>query len=83
MTAYGPLAQWYDGLTQDVPYPQLADFYEKALHREGKDHLALLDLCCGTGTLTWMLAERGHELIGVDVSPEMLALASGKTAEAA
>ena len=83
MSAYGPLAQWYDGFTRDVPYLQFADFFEQALSREGKDHLALLDLCCGTGTLTWMLAERGHELIGVDVSPEMLALASGKTAEAA
>ena len=83
MSAYGPLAQWYDGFTRDVPYPQFADFFEHALNREGKDHLALLDLCCGTGTLTWMLAERGHELIGVDVSPEMLSLASGKTADVA
>ena len=78
MNAYGPLAQWYDGFTRDVPYERFADFYEQALHREGKDHLTLLDLCCGTGTLTWLLARRGHSLIGVDQSPEMLAQAAAK-----
>lgn len=82
MSAYGPLARWYDGFTQDVPYEAFADFYEKALHREGKDHLTLLDLCCGTGTLTLMMARRGHEMIGVDLSPEMLSQAAEKAAEA-
>lgn len=82
MSAYGPLAQWYDGFTQDVPYAEFADFYEKQLHREGKNCLTLLDLCCGTGTLTLLLSARGHELIGVDSSPEMLSLAGGKAAEA-
>lgn len=78
MSTYGPLAQWYDGFTRDVPYDRFADFYEANLHWEGRDHLTLLDLCCGTGTLTWMLAERGYEMIGVDLSPEMLSVAQGK-----
>lgn len=76
--AYGPLAFWYDSLTQDVPYGELADFYERMLNREGKDSLTLLDLCCGTGTLTCILAQRGHELIGTDMSPEMLSEAQEK-----
>lgn len=80
MSAYGPLAAWYDAFTRDVPYERFADFYEQALHREGKDHLTLLDLCCGTGTLALLLARRGHTLIGVDRSPEMLALAAEKAA---
>lgn len=78
MNAYGPLAGCYDRLTGDVPYAALADFYESALALPGRDHMTLLDLCCGTGTLTCMLAGRGHELIGVDVSEEMLALAQEK-----
>lgn len=81
MSAYGPLAQWYDGFTRDVPYPQFADFFEQALHREGKEHLTLLDLCCGTGTMTLLLAQRGHELIGVDCAPEMLSVAAEKAAK--
>ena len=68
MSAYGALAQWYDSLTTDVPYEELADYYETLLRREGRDHLTLLDLCCGTGTLTMLLATRGHEMIGADAS---------------
>ena len=80
MSAYDALAPWYDRFTGDVPYAALADTYERILNREGQDRLTLLDLCCGTGTLTLELARRGHELIGVDRSPEMLAVAQEKAA---
>ena len=80
MNAYDALAPWYDGLTGDVPYAALADYYEGILQREGQARLTLLDLCCGTGTLTLLLARRGHELIGVDRAPEMLSVASEKAA---
>ena len=80
MNAYDSLAPWYDRFTGDVPYAALTDFYETLLHREGQDRLTLLDLCCGTGTLTLLLARRGHEMIGVDRSPEMLSVAAEKAA---
>ena len=83
MSAYGPLARWYDTLTGDVPYEAFADFYEKLLHKEGKEKLTLLDLCCGTGTLSCLLAGRGHEMIGTDRSPEMLSVAREKAEEGA
>lgn len=78
MSAYESLARWYDALTGDVPYEAFADQYEALLHREGKEHLTLLDLCCGTGTLTLLMAQRGHELIGTDMSAEMLSEAMEK-----
>ena len=78
MESYGPLASSYDALTGDVPYGEFADYYEKLLIREGKQSLTLLDLCCGTGTLTYLMAERGHEMIGVDLSEEMLSVAAAK-----
>ncbi len=81
MNAYDSLAPWYDRFTGDVPYAAFADFYESILHREGQDRLTLLDLCCGTGTMTLLLAGRGHELIGVDCSPEMLAVAQEKASQ--
>lgn len=81
MSAYGPLAERYDELTGDVPYDGFAKTYEKLLHREGKEHLTLLDLCCGTGTLTCLFAQKGHEMIGVDASPEMLSVALEKAEE--
>ena len=76
--SYESLARWYDAFTADVPYARFADFYEGLLRREGKRMHTLLDLCCGTGNLTLPLARRGYEMIGVDRSGEMLALAAEK-----
>ena len=81
MSCYGPLAAWYDELTGDVPYGEFADFYEKQfVGRSGKFRL-LLDLFCGTGTLTCEMANRGYEMIAVDGSEDMLMMAREKSAE--
>ena len=76
MNAYGPLAFWYD-----IPYEAFVDFYEKEFSADGGEFKILLDLCCGTGTLTWLLAERGYEMIAADASPDMLMQAASKAAE--
>ncbi|MDO4354254.1 MAG: class I SAM-dependent methyltransferase [Clostridia bacterium] len=81
MNAYGPLAFWYDRLTLDIPYEAFVDFYEKEFSANGGEFKILLDLCCGTGTLTWLLAERGYEMIAADASPDMLMQAASKAAE--
>lgn len=81
MNAYGPLAFWYDRLTLDIPYESFVDFYEKEFSADGGEFKILLDLCCGTGTLTWLLAERGYEMIAADASPDMLMQAASKAAE--
>ncbi len=80
MNCYGPLAGWYDRLTEDVPYDRFADLYEAEFAREGGKFRLLLDLCCGTGTLTCLLARRGYELIGVDASVDMLIQARANAA---
>jgi len=80
MSCYGSLAQWYDQLTGDVAYEQFADFYEAEFDRCGGQFRLLLDLCCGTGTLTALMAQRGYELIAVDASPDMLMQAQEKAA---
>ena len=41
----------------------------------------MLDLGCGTGTLTRLLAAQGYDMIGVDLSDEMLEIAMEKQAE--
>ena len=78
MSCYGPLASWYDQLTGDVPYEQFANFYEAEFARAGGEFRLLLDLCCGTGTLTWLMAGRGYEMIAVDASVDMLMQAREK-----
>ena len=78
MSCYAPLARWYDRLTGDVPYGAFADFDEALFRADGGEFKLLLDLCCGTGTLTWLLAERGYEMIGCDRSVDMLMQAQAK-----
>ena len=78
MSAYIPLAPFYDELTRDVPYSAFADLYEEVFAEYGISAYTILDLGCGTGTLTCILAERGHEMIGTDYSEEMLSEAQEK-----
>jgi ubiquinone/menaquinone biosynthesis C-methylase UbiE len=77
---YGFLAGCYDQFTTDVDYPRWADYIEKHFTRLRYPIRTVLDLACGTGTLTCLLAERGYEMIGVDLSPDMLAEAAEKAA---
>ncbi len=78
MSSYRALAGSYDALTYDVDYPAWADYIQLHFHKRPPPGKTVLDLACGTGSLTWELARRGYELIGVDQSPEMLAQAAGK-----
>lgn len=78
---YGFLAGSYDGLTRDVDYEKLCAHLEGRFSEARRPVKTVLDLACGTGTLTWLLAQRGYETIGVDVSPEMLAQAREKAPE--
>ena len=83
MTPYVSLAPFYDELTGDVPYRRFADFYQSLFAGYGVTPRLVLDLACGTGTLTLELARRGYELIGVDASADMLSVAQEKALEAA
>ncbi len=81
MSSYGFLAGSYDDLTGDVPYEAWADFLERNFCTARCPVHTVLDLACGTGSLTRILAERGYEMIGVDQSGDMLAEAMDKCAD--
>lgn len=76
--AYEFLAGCYDTFTADVHYARWADYLEKHFARSRLPIRTVLDLACGTGSLTRVLAERGYEMIGADLSQEMLAQAAEK-----
>lgn len=80
MDAYRELAKSYDRLTNDVDYRGTVEFYFEILKREGLSPRTAVDLACGTGSVTALLAERGLEVLGVDLSEEMLTMAQQKTA---
>lgn len=79
MSCYDALAGTYDALTGDVEYEKRADWLEKLFRRSRIEVKTVLDLACGTGTMTWILTGRGYEMIGVDGSEEMLAAAMEKS----
>ena len=81
MGAYENLALSYDRLTNDVDYSATVDFYYEILKREGMTPRTAVDLACGTGSVTAILAEKGLDVIGVDISEEMLTVAQQKTME--
>lgn len=76
--AYEYLAQCYDQFTEDVDYERWADYVERHFARSRLPIHTVLDLACGTGSLTRLLALRGYEMIGADISEEMLAQAAEK-----
>ena len=82
MSQYHQLASAYDALTRDVNYTAFADYIEWQFSRKIGGVKLALDLCCGTGTLTHLLAERGYEMMGIDASVDMLAEASSKDTDA-
>ena len=69
---YETLAGAYDGLTTDVDYAAVLQFFETVLQRAGHSPKTVLDLACGTGSMSVLLAERGYRVTGADISEEML-----------
>ncbi len=78
MNSYTSLAECYDKFTDDVKYSLWADYLTGLFSKFGVEVSQVLDLACGTGSLSVILAERGYEVIGTDMSEEMLATAQSK-----
>ena len=81
-TGYETFSFYYDALTENVDYPARAAYLDglvqKYLRSGGK---VMLDLACGTGTLTEEMAKRGYDMIGVDYTEGMLGQAMEKKIE--
>ena len=81
MGAYEALAVSYDRLTSDVDYEATVAFYREILAAEGLRPRTAVDLACGTGSVSVLLAKQGLRVIGVDMSEEMLTVAQQKVGE--
>lgn len=79
--AYQSFAQVYDMFMNDVPYGEWADYVQGLLSEHGIKDGLVLELGCGTGSLTELLSSRGYDMIGVDNSADMLEIAMDKKAE--
>ncbi|SHO51987.1 class I SAM-dependent DNA methyltransferase [Anaerocolumna xylanovorans] len=81
MEAYTGFAQVYDKFMDNVPYDKWAEDIRKILTKQGILEGILLDLGCGTGSITRRLAGYGYDMIGIDISEEMLQIAIEKKYE--
>lgn len=76
---YSAVAPVYDRLGEHISYVDYADFIAANADEMGIPGDSLgFDAGCGTGVLTCLLTEKGYDMIGADVSPEMLSLASAR-----
>ncbi len=69
---YNRLAAFYDAFTENVDYAARARYFDTLIERFGKGKGILLDLACGTGSLSFEMEQRGYDVIGVDNSEQML-----------
>lgn len=81
MEAYSGFAKVYDLFMDNIPYEEWTDYVKELFAEEGVKDGILLDLGCGTGSVTELLAESGFDMIGIDNSEEMLEIAMEKREE--
>lgn len=78
MSDYSGFAPYYDRFTGNVDYPARARYFDTVIRRYAPGAKLVLDLACGTGSLTFELEKLGYDMIGADGSWEMLSIAAEK-----
>ena len=78
---FDEIAFLYDELMAGVPYRQWIEYLDRIMQKYDCVPRMILDLCCGTGSVSVRLAEEGYQVSGVDISPEMIQIARQKAEE--
>lgn len=76
--SYAYFAEFYDTLTQNISYKSRGKYFYKLLKTLNKPDGILLDLGCGTGSLSEVMSDFSYDVIGIDASNEMLSIAITK-----
>ncbi len=81
MEAYTSFAQVYDTFMDNIPYEEWGEYLTGLMEEYGVKDGLVLELGCGTGSMTEILAAKGYDMIGADNSEEMLEIAMEKRDE--
>lgn len=81
MSGYTLFARYYDELTENISYYNRAEYFDKIIKQNNVKGKKILDLACGTGSLSIELAKLKYKVIGVDGSTDMLSEAMNKRYE--
>lgn len=79
MSSYNTFAFFYDDLTQNVDYEVRSDYISDFFCRLGVESGKILDLACGTGSVSMCLHNKGYDVTGIDLSSDMLTIADSKS----
>ncbi|HEX2938313.1 MAG TPA: methyltransferase domain-containing protein, partial [Ruminiclostridium sp.] len=79
MIPYSIFAKYYDTLMSDVDYDARTEYLCEIFKKHNLSGNSVLDLACGTGAVTYRLAEKGFDVIGIDLSEQMLSAAAAKS----
>lgn len=79
MSGYSAFARFYDKLTANIDYRKRGEYFNEIIKKfkTTKENI-LLDLACGTGSISEVMADLGYDVVGVDNSEEMLGIAMEK-----
>ena len=81
MSGYHSFSYFYDSLTRNIDYKKRAEYFDMLIKKHGGTKNLLLDLACGTGSLSEEMSRMGYDVIGIDNSEEMLNSAIEKKIE--
>ena len=81
MSSYESFARVYDLFMDNIPYEEWCGYLTGLLEDQGIRDGLVLELGCGTGNMTRLLAKKGYDMIGVDNSVDMLEIAMEKKEE--
>ncbi len=72
MEAYSVFSEIYDEFMDNIPYEKWGNYITDILKSHGITEGLVCDLGCGTGMMTRYMADKGYDMIGVDLSEDML-----------
>lgn len=75
MDNYIGYAAVYDISMEHIPYDKWANYIDNILKHHGIGKGLVLELGCGTGNMTRKMADKGYDMIGIDLSKDMLSIA--------